>query len=458
MGIEAPKSILLVEDELLIATVEKKALEKLGYTVLIAASGESAIELFAANPAIDLVLMDIDLGEGLDGTQAAERILGLRHIPVVFLSSHTEASVVRKTENITSYGYVVKNSSDTVLDASIKMAFKLFDANERVAESEFRLARAEKVANIGNWKLILGSRRVVSSRGACHIYGVEAECMSLEEVGQIPLPEYRGMLDEALRGLVEEGIPYSMDFKIRRPSDGSLVDVHSHADYDERHGVVYGVIQDVTDRRNADERLQALLAEKESILKEVHHRIKNNMSTMTSLLAVQARSIKDPAASTALKDAETRLRSMGVLYDKLYRSENLRVMSAKDYLPSLVKEIVTVFPNGPEVRVDLRVEDFPLSVEIVPTLGIILNEILTNSMKYAFVDRDGGSILVTAAAGEGRATISVEDDGVGIPADFDIDDPASFGLMLVGSLTRQIRGRARIERGRGTRFVLEFEA
>jgi CheY-like chemotaxis protein len=128
------KQILLVEDEALIAMTKKLALEKYGYSVLTVGTGERAVEILGRSPGIDLILMDIDLGKGMDGTRAAELILQEHDLPVVFLSSHTEPEVVEKTEKITSYGYVVKSSTITVLDASIKMAFKLFDANRRLTE------------------------------------------------------------------------------------------------------------------------------------------------------------------------------------------------------------------------------------------------------------------------------------------------------------------------------------
>jgi PAS domain S-box-containing protein len=128
MSASTQKTLLLVEDEVLIAQSEKLQLEKYGYAVRLAASGEKAVEAIKASPELDLVLMDINLGRGMDGTEAAGIILQDHEIPIVFLSSHSEREVVEKTEKITSYGYVVKNSSITVLDASIKMAFKLFQA------------------------------------------------------------------------------------------------------------------------------------------------------------------------------------------------------------------------------------------------------------------------------------------------------------------------------------------
>jgi len=130
------KTILLVEDEAFIALAEKTILEKNSYHVIVAYNGEQAIESVEAGDAIDLVLMDINLGKGIDGTQTAQNILAIQDIPIVFLSSHTEPEVVEKTEAITSYGYIVKNTGETVLLASIKMAFRLFQAKQTVEENQ----------------------------------------------------------------------------------------------------------------------------------------------------------------------------------------------------------------------------------------------------------------------------------------------------------------------------------
>lgn len=132
------RKILLVEDELLIAKLESRLLEKRGYVPTCVYSGEDAIQIIDEAPAaFDLILMDIDLGDGkIDGTEVAAQILSKVDIPLLFLSSHTEPEVVEKTEMITSYGYVVKNSGITILDASIKMAFKLFEAKREIYEKE----------------------------------------------------------------------------------------------------------------------------------------------------------------------------------------------------------------------------------------------------------------------------------------------------------------------------------
>lgn len=138
------KRILLVEDEAIIALGEKLQLEDYGYEVSLADSGEKAVEAVRRGPGIDLILMDINLGRGMDGTEAAEAILRERELPIVFLSSHVEREVVEKTERITSYGYVVKNSTITVLDASIKMAFKLFEARLNEARATQTARESER--------------------------------------------------------------------------------------------------------------------------------------------------------------------------------------------------------------------------------------------------------------------------------------------------------------------------
>lgn len=138
------KTILLVEDDIIIAKYEALELEEYGYSVIVVHNGRDAVEECLSNNKIDLILMDINLGPGMDGTRAAEIILNEKDIPVVFLSSHTNPEIVERTEKITSYGYVVKNSGMTVLDASIKMAFKLFEAKQVERAKEEALRKSEE--------------------------------------------------------------------------------------------------------------------------------------------------------------------------------------------------------------------------------------------------------------------------------------------------------------------------
>ncbi|HUX41624.1 MAG TPA: PAS domain S-box protein [Rectinemataceae bacterium] len=157
------KTLLLVEDEAIIGMAESKKLKAEGYEVILVTDGETAIETVGAKRDIDLVLMDINLGEGMDGTEAAQRILSRHDLPLLFLSSHTEKEIVQKTEQITNYGYVVKNSSITVLDASIKMAFKLFEAQRKLGELNMEFERANEELRVSLESLQVSNERLARS-------------------------------------------------------------------------------------------------------------------------------------------------------------------------------------------------------------------------------------------------------------------------------------------------------
>jgi len=179
MSENVQKTILLAEDEAIISMTEKMQLEKYGYAVKTVNTGEKAVEAVKTMPEIDLVLMDINLGNGIDGTQAAQMILNDRDVPIVFVSSHTEPDIVEKTERITSYGYVVKSSSITVLDASIKMAFKLFDANAKTKASEAKYHAVVENSNDGIMFCDSGATILYRSSSDKAINGFEnGECLS----------------------------------------------------------------------------------------------------------------------------------------------------------------------------------------------------------------------------------------------------------------------------------------
>jgi len=134
------KTILLVEDEFIIGLAQAETIRDFGYEVITAYSGEEAVQIIAENKGVDFILMDINLGEGIDGTEAARQILSTRNIPIVFLTSHSERAFVEKVKEITRYGYVIKNSGNFVLQASIEMAFELFQAHLKTKENEEHLS------------------------------------------------------------------------------------------------------------------------------------------------------------------------------------------------------------------------------------------------------------------------------------------------------------------------------
>lgn len=216
----------------------------------------------------------------------------------------------------------------------------------------------------------------------------------------------------------------------------------------------------VLERKQSEEKIQNLLLEKDIVLKEVHHRIKNNMATIQSLLSIQSDLNSNKITKLALLDASSRVKSMGILYDKLYRGEYDGSLALNDYLPRLVSEVTAMFSGSEKVKFRFDIEEnIKLSPRQLTPLGLIINELSTNTMKYAFTARDQGQISLYAKQNNGTLSLGFEDDGVGLPENLNTDAPNSFGMVLISSLVSQLKGTSRWGRpagNRGTGFYMSF--
>jgi PAS domain S-box-containing protein len=833
------RSVLVVEDEALVAMTEKMQLEKYGYAVTTVATGEKAVEAVRFSTDIDLILMDIDLGSGIDGTQAAARILEDRDIPIVFLSSHTAPEVVAKTEKITSYGYVVKNSNITVLDASIKMAFKLFEAKQvlsakeevlvyqrefmsyviqhsrsaiavhdrdlkylyvsqqyldsyhvkerdvigrhhydvfpdlpekwrlvhqkalrgevlsaendpferedgtteltrwecrpwyerdgviggiiiyteviteqkrteaALAETVKLLSRAQEMAHIGYWQLDLKANRLIWSDEVFRIFGFEPQqfTVTYESFLNLVHPDDRAAVDSAYTRSIEDGrswyeiehrivlqdsgevrnvherceherdasgavirsmgmiqdiserkqaegryqdlfnysndaifvhemgdddlpsrnidvneqasrlLGYSRDellslsakevvpvehapsmfhhaqelaekghltfetenirsdgrvipvevsaylhqeglrrfvvssvrdisnrkhfeqelfnkneyleailrttpdgfwvvapdraiasvndaycrmsgydaedlmgmrindidatetpeestlriervmengsetFETKhRRKDGTLFDVEvSSSRLDRPDGVFFvSFCRDITDRKQSENAIRKLLHEKEMLVEEVQHRIKNNINTMTSLLSLQAQVADEPTAVAELENARGRLASLGALYEYLYRTEGDAHGSLHGYVMQLVLHETRVFPHGEQVEISSEIEECIVPVKTLSTLGLIVNELITNAMKHAFRDHPNPRLVITGNRHDEGYELVVEDNGPGFEAFNTGRATSGLGSTIVNSLIDQLGGSIHIESDNGAHVTVVF--
>ncbi len=223
---------------------------------------------------------------------------------------------------------------------------------------------------------------------------------------------------------------------------------------DDRGRITAGIVvfHDVTERKKSEEKIQSLLDGKNLLLKEVHHRIKNNMITMKNLLNLQAGSLHDDAAREALETAEKRMTSMMVLYDKLYQDDVIDEISTREYLTSLVDEIVKTSPVF--VSTSLDITDMMVPVKKAFPLGIIVNELISNAIKYAFTESGDNKLQVSLSGTDNGARLIVHDNGKGFDADTNTE---GFGLELVNALAKQLHGNFTIERNSGTTCVLDVK-
>ena len=205
--------------------------------------------------------------------------------------------------------------------------------------------------------------------------------------------------------------------------------------------------------------LQELLREKESLLKEVHHRVKNNLQVISSLMRLQSAQIENPVAQAALRDMQNRIASMALLHETLYQSGNLARVDLAAYLQSLCSQLfnsLVMDPGSIQLRLDVASVSLELS-QAVPC-GLIINELVSNCLKHAFPDKRAGEVRVELQAVGGGASLRlrVADNGVGLPATLDLQQLRSLGLQLVSDLVGQIQGRLEIGRGPGAVFEVVF--
>jgi len=210
------------------------------------------------------------------------------------------------------------------------------------------------------------------------------------------------------------------------------------------------------EKQEAQEALRQQLEEKELLLRETHHRIKNNLSSISSLLSLQAYDAEHDETVSALEAAAGRVSSMARLYERMLISEVSGEIPVEQYLNDMVDSVVELYNHSGNCDVQMNVADFRLGARHLFPLGIIVNELLTNTMKYAFSGGCGGKVLVSASLHEGQVRLSVADNGIGLPENFDPEKDGGFGLSLVHMLASQLSGELSIESAHGTSVTLTF--
>jgi PAS domain S-box-containing protein len=628
-------SLLLVEDEPVIGLVEKATLERAGYAVTHVLSGEAALaEVDKRDQEFDLVLMDMDLGRGIDGTEAARRILEGHDLPVVFVSAHSEPEIVEKAERITNYGYILKNAGDTVLLASVRMAFRLHDAytslerkdkalqlsQEQYAkafhaspipsliirqadsviidvnesfEETFGWTKEEAIGNTGLglrlWpepagrELVMGrlaaERRIRnlelvlrhkdgsllhgnSSFELLDINGEEcilamAENLTPHRALDLALKDreahYRVLFDELSSAVLEEDfsevkafidgltaqgvtdletwfkqhleavrdlvskihiVRFNQEYlgilnaksreQVAKTLTPYVPDEALHVVIEEFLGLIEGrrpveiacrnfipgspteflklrlslvtghekdwsrvliSFVDITKEVKAEASLQALLRQKDVLMRELEHRVKNNLNIVSSLLSLEASKIKATADRAVFLSAQSRIQSISLIYDLLSHAPSVDHIDCRNYLGDLVGLLWRTFGSGrKDIAIGLEVVDFELDMRRGVSLGLLVNELVTNALKYAFPlagpagKAGGGQVAVSLARTGPDLVLTVSDNGVGLPEAFSWAEAPSLGAHLVDMLVQQLGGRLELRGGPGFTAVIAFPA
>jgi PAS domain S-box-containing protein len=239
------------------------------------------------------------------------------------------------------------------------------------------------------------------------------------------------------------------------------IDLYSFPLIDSKTGQKKGVIEyvrDITERKQAEDRLQESLQEKEVLLREIHHRVKNNMQVISSLLNLQSRHIQDPVVLEMFKESQRRIRSMALIHERLYQSSDLSRIEFSQYLRNLATHLFHSYQvDSSRIQLRLEAEEVHLNINTAIPCGLIVNELISNALKHAFPEGRSGTLGLDLRTEEGDGyVLRVKDDGVGFPENLDFRKTETLGMQIVSTLVNQIDGRLALESQGGTHFILEF--
>lgn len=223
--------------------------------------------------------------------------------------------------------------------------------------------------------------------------------------------------------------------------------------------LMYSILHDITERKETDEALKQSLDDKDILIKEIHHRVKNNLAVIQSLLSLQTHEIKDEDAKVKFRESQNRIKSMSMIHERLYSTDDLTSINVSEYVESLATQLFENYKLT-KSRVDLifNVSDVKLDINTIIPCGLIINELISNACKYAFPDDIEGKLEIEFSEGhDNEYILVVKDNGIGIPKDFDIFNTTSLGMQIVTSLMTQINGKLEVIRNGGTEFRITFK-
>ena len=351
--------------------------------------------------------------------------------------------------------YSVLPSALKSLDSVI---VSLIDISERRrAEEALRiLGKALETTRVGITIANLKGEIIFTNPAEASMHGYEIGELLGQKVNILGPPELRSEFPGAN---VQAGERESLNLR----KDGSVFPVRLVGDLvTDAAGsplAVVTVCEDITERKETEGRLKASIAEKDVLLKEIHHRVKNNLQIISSLLNLQMKKITEAKTRAELNATRNRIRSMALIHAKLYQSKNLSQINFAEYIEEFSRQLRSLYNVSPKkVKLVLDIDEVFLDVDVAIPCGMIVNELLTNALKYAFPEERSGEIRVVLRSEAAATVLTVEDDGVGLPPEMDLAGVETLGLQLVRGLAQQLNGTVLIEQNGGTRVVIRCPA
>jgi len=496
----AKARIMLIEDESIIAMDIHNCLEKLGYEIpALASSGEEAVKI-AIEIKPDLILMDIILEGKMDGVEAAEKIHNLIDIPIIYLTAYADDQTLHRAKITEPFGYILKPFEDKELQTAIEMALYKHKMERKLKENEQWLSTTLKsigdavitTDKNGNITFMNSAAEALTSwsqeealgRYISEVFNIsgsseESRYISTFEGGAFASPEDRILISKNNiqrpisdsiapikddRGIIQGAVLVFRDITERKHAEEELRRAHDELELriQERTAELKSANEDlqaeITDRKAAEEKLKASLEEKEVLLREIHHRVKNNLQIVSSLLYLQSKSATDEAAIEAFKESQNRIKSMALLHEKLYRSSNMAKIDFAEYIKNLVSYLHQSYgASSRKIELKINIDNVLLGIDTAIPCGLIISELVSNSLKHAFPEGASGEIRVELHSVEDNGfKMIISDNGIGLKKDSDSRAGSTLGLQLVNALVKQIDGSLKLDSSHGTTFEIDF--
>jgi len=343
-------------------------------------------------------------------------------------------------------------------------------AERDLIATQNRLRIALDLAKMGSWEYDVASDMFTFDDQFYALYGTTAKdeggyhMSSKTYATKFIPPEASSVVEEEIeRALSTDDPNYSNEIEhviIRADGEKRVIVVRNGVEKDEYGNTIktIGVNQDITELKQVQNEIKEALKEKEMLLKEIHHRVKNNLMVISSLLNLQSQYIHDEEALDIFMESQNRAKSMALIHERLYRSTDLKRIDFGDYIRTLGNDLYhTYMPEAGRIILKMDLENLMVDINTTVPLGLIVNELITNSMKHAFLDEVKGEINITFYKKGDEFTLVIDDNGVGLRADLDFKNTETLGLQLVNNLTSQIDGVIELDRSNGTRFKITFK-
>jgi len=475
--------ILVVDDEPRIARSLQVLLVDQGYEIDVALSGREAVDSLGSGE-YDLVLLDLMLPD-IGGREIIELITQHSAGPlIIVLTGHASIDSAIDCLKMGAHDYLRKPFEPDELLMRVKKAMEQRKLKIESDVIKGRLEVSEKsyqylVQNSPDiiYTLDEGGRFNFISGPVKEILGYENRQLVGKHYTEFVHPEdwekaentfnerrrvIRGPRYAELRLKVNpENLtaePEKRDYRIFEVRAKGIYSTQEQDDQETRLGT-YGVARDITERIEYEELIEMNLREKEVLLKEIHHRVKNNMQIVSSLMRLQERRLDNDEVRQALQVSQNRITSMSLIHEILYRSEDLADIDLELYVKRLSGNLFSIFgAHSRNVRIQLDIHDVRLGINQAMPCGLILNELISNALEHAFEESEGGEISITAScSGDGHVELVVGDNGKGISEEIDIENTETLGLRLVrGLVIDQLEGSLSLSREEGTRYTIRF--